>query len=64
MKEEGLYGTDGRTIWHDGNVTGELAATTYCLQEEPLKEDQRTQSEFLTADRRLINYHLFFSSKL
>ena len=54
MKEEGQY----------GNVTGELIASENCLQKEPIKEDSSSPSEFLTADRRLLNYHLFFSSKL
>lgn len=64
MKEEGQYGTDGWTGRYDGDVTGELIASANSLQEEPLKEEPFSPSEFLTADRRLLNYHLFFSSKL
>jgi hypothetical protein len=64
MKEEGQYGTDGWTVRYDGDVTGELIASANSLQEEPLKEEPSSLSEFLTADRRLLNYHLFFSSKL
>jgi hypothetical protein len=64
MKEEGQYGTDGWTFSYDGDVTGELIASANSLQEEPLREETSSLSEFLTADRRLLNYHLFFSSKL
>lgn len=64
MKEEGQYGTDGWTGWNDGDVTGELVASANSLQKEPIKEDSPSASEFLSADRRLLNYHLFFSSKL
>jgi hypothetical protein len=64
MKEEvtyGIYDWNGR---HDGDVTDESVFATTGIQEGQSLIEETARSDFLSADRRLLQYHLYFSSKL
>jgi hypothetical protein len=63
MKEEISYGNDVWTGRNDGHASDDSATSANCFSQES-SVSQESTSEFLTADRLLLAYHLYFSSKL
>ncbi len=67
MQTEYSNGTDGLFSRNDGNVTGKPDASAFGTQEgnEVTKNgNEESYPDFNKSNRRLDNYHLYFSSWL
>lgn len=68
MQTEYSNGTDGLFSRNDGNVTGKSDASAFGTQEGNGEVNgngkEESYPEFKNSNRRLDNYHLYFSSWL